>query len=336
MKKVILFMVYYGKLPNYFDIWLKAAEYNQTIDFCIITDCIYEGSKLPNNIKLLYLPYESFKKRVQEKFDFKVSIANYGRISQFRPAFAYIFPKEIVGYDYWGFIECDLIPGDIRAFITDEILENNDKIFKLGHFQIFKNNDKMNTLFMHSSKNALSYKFAFSQNVLFFEELLGMHNIANSAGCKTYEENIFADIRCYELMFNTSTYGYNDEKYSSKCLFEYNSGKIYKYTIRNKDILNRDEVLYVHLQKRSMEINTDNYEHYLIQPNVFTQYHEITKDYFYAVEERTMAKEDAYCAMMKKKLDDAGKKRNKELCWWKLRLIRFRIRKHGGVDLNGK
>ena len=183
MNQIILFMVYYGKLPNYFDLWVKAVEYNSTIDFCVITDCIDDNQIFPSNMKIIKLSFENFQKKVQSKFNFKVSIKNYGRISQFRPALAYIFPEYIKGYKYWGFIECDLIPGDIRKFITDDILEQYDKIFKLGHFQIFKNNDKMNMLFMKNTKGSFYYKFAFKKNILFFEEVLGMQNIANQTGC---------------------------------------------------------------------------------------------------------------------------------------------------------
>lgn len=336
MKKILLFMVYYGKLPNYFNIWLKAAEYNDTIDFCIITDCLDEYAKLPENVQLFYWPYEQFKNRIQDKFDFTVSIKNYGRISQFRPAFAYVFPEKVKGYDYWGFIECDLIPGNIRAFISDEILESHDKIFKLGHFQIFKNNKKMNTLFMQKAKSALDYKFAFGQNVLFFEELLGMHNLAEAKDCKTYSENIFADIKCYEYMFCRSPYGYSQGNVEKKCLCEFNNGKIYCFFLNDYGKLQKEEVLYVHLQKRDMEINTVDYEKYLIIPNQFARYQKITEELFNSVNEATIEKEEEYRLSMMGKLNKARKKRYKEFCWWRLKLIRRRIKKNGGVDLNGK
>lgn len=337
MKSIVLFMVYYGKLPNYFDLWLKAIEFNRSINVCIISDCINSSKSLPSNVRLRYMSFDTFKSQVQSKFDFKISLKNYGRISQFRPALAYIFPEEVEGYDYWGFIECDLIPGNIRKFITEEILAEYDKIFKLGHFQIFKNNAKMNTLFMQKTSNSLDYRFAFKENVLFFEELLGMHNIAEAIGCKTYENNIFADILCYEFMFNTSTYGYNDSKYAGKCIFEFDNGSLYKYYIQNENNqLGRQEILYVHLQKRAMNVSTTDYNNYIIIPNSFAIYSKINTEYFLKIENNAKNEEEEYCKEIKSKLHIVQNKRNRELCWWKLRAIRYRIRKHGGIDLDGQ
>jgi hypothetical protein len=335
MKSIILFMPYYGKLPNYFDIWLQSVKNNNTVDFCIISDLL-SNENLPSNVQLINISFDEFKQKVQEKFDFKISLENYGRISQFRPALAYIFPEKIKRYDYWGYIECDLIPGDIRAFITDDVLETNDKIFKLGHFQIFRNNQKMNQLFMFKTKSALDYKFAFGKDVLFFEELLGMHNIANAASCKTYEKNVFADIKCYELMFNRSNYGYNEYVKSENYLFSYENGKLFGYTPGEDGTLIKKEVLYVHLQKRGMEVKTNNYNEYLIIPNQFVEYHDLNQLYFEDILKHTVEREDEYRQMIRSKLAKASKDRNRKFEWWMLRLIRFRIRKYHGVDLDGK
>lgn len=38
MNKVALICCYYGKWPNYFNLWLKGAEYNSDYDFYFVTD----------------------------------------------------------------------------------------------------------------------------------------------------------------------------------------------------------------------------------------------------------------------------------------------------------
>lgn len=335
MKSIKLFLIYFGTFPNYFDIWLKAVDNNKTIDFCIITDCKPQGYDFPPNVRLLIINVDDFKKKIEEKIKIKISLKNYGRISQFRPALAYVFPEEVQGYDFWGYIECDLIPGNIRHFITDEILDRYEKIFKLGHFQIFKNNEKMNTLFMQCDKSALDYKFAYKNNVLFFEELIGMHNIANALNIKTYEENIFADTKCYEYMFTKSSYGYNDVSLEKQCLFEYKDRSLYEIQIENNNIVKK-EIIYVHLQKREMKIETSDNSEYIIVPNSFLPYKTFDSDFFQNILNQSQKKEQKYREMMDKKLSTMQKNRNKELCWWILRGKRFFIRRHGGVDLNGE
>ena len=328
-------MPYYGKLPNYFDLWLTAVQHNSTIDFCLITDLVKDKVSLPKNVKVIDITFDDFYERIQRKFDFNISITNYGRISQFRPAMAYIFPEVVEHYDYWGFIECDLIPGDIRNFITDEVLENNEKVFKLGHFQIFKNTEKMNTLFMYKTKKALSYKFAFQNNIYYFEELLGMHNIAVDSGVNTYTENVFADVVTNEFRFYKSKYGYRDLKDDEERIFEYDCGKLYDCTIGDSSISNKKEILYAHLQKRSMEVLTDNYEHYLIVPNKFVSYQPVDKDFLNIIREHEKQNEQSYKVEIQKRYKKDKSVRYHQLCWWKLLLIRKLIKFNGGVDLDG-
>lgn len=334
MKSVILFLIYFGKLPNYFHVWLNAVKHNSSIHFCIISDCVEQKADFPDNVEVIHLSFDAFTKIVQSKFDFKVSINNLGRISQFRPALAYIFPELVKGYEYWGYIECDLIPGDIRTFLTDELLEKYDKFFKLGHFQIFKNNEKNKNLFMHRTPKALNYRFAFQNNILYFEEILGMHNIAKAAGVKTFEDNIFADIKAYEYMFCRSTYGY-DDSVEQKCICSYEDGHIYCYSVKD-DAICKKEVLYVHLQKRNMGIETNDMNYYLMIPNNFSEFEDVSIELFNDVLAKSKDMEYAYRKEMTLKLDNARKSHYQELCWWKLKIIRIFIKLFGGQDLDGK
>ena len=38
MEKIAILTVYYGNFPPYFDLWLRSCEFNETIDFYIVTD----------------------------------------------------------------------------------------------------------------------------------------------------------------------------------------------------------------------------------------------------------------------------------------------------------
>lgn len=333
MKRILLIMAYYGTLPNFFPVWLESVKNNPTIDFCFFSDCI-DKNEVPDNVKVIDIPGEEFKQRIKAKFDFDVSINNYGRISQFRPAFAYIFPEVVDGYDFWGYVECDLILGDIRKFITDDLLDQYDKFFKLGHLQLFKNTPKMNRLFMQKTPTALDYKYAFSKDILFFEEILGMTNIANAKGIKTYTENVFSDLNMFELMFTRSTFTYEELKPQEQ-LFEYNHGKLYCYFIDEERIA-RKEILYVHFQKRAMEIETPDYNKYIIIPNKFTNWEKIDSIFFEKVKKRIADKANSYKNMMVQKLKNIKQQRLKTWEWRILYLIRLRVFLCGGIDFSGK
>ena len=326
-------MAYYGTLPNFFSVWLESVRNNPTVDFCFLSDNI-DKTGLPENVKVMDISWKDFKRRVKEKFHFEISIKNYERISQFRPAFAYIFPEIIEGYDFWGYVECDLILGDIRKFITDDLLNQYDKFFKFGHLQLFRNCSVMNTLFMQKTNAALNYKYAYSKDILFFEEIFGMTNIANAKGIKAYIENIFSDLNMFELMFTREPFTY-EELQPQEQLFEYDHGKLYSHFIDNGEI-KKKEILYVHFQKRAMEIDTEDFNKYIIVPNKFAIWRQIDKAVFNGVKRVIADKEENYRNLMVKKLKDIKRQRLKTREWRLLYLIRLRVFLFGGIDLSGK
>jgi len=89
---------------------------------------------------------------------------------------------------FWGHIDIDVIFGNIRDFITDDLLENYDLIsvrpdWIAGCFLLFKNILKMNTLFCHSK----DYKKAFTMaGYINFDETGYAHNAFKEG--KTYLE----------------------------------------------------------------------------------------------------------------------------------------------------
>lgn len=327
MKTIVLFMAYYGKLPSYFDVWLKTVENNKTIDFIIISDLL-DGKELPKNVAVKPYSFEEFKEVIQNKFDFQIKLDNYGRISQFRPAFGEIFSEDISGYDYWGYVECDLLLGDIRSFLTNDILEKYDKFFRTGHLQIFKNNQKMNSLYRAKSKSALNYRFAYSRNILFFEEGIGMHNLAVSQGCKSYTKQDFADVLWTEFPFYNTTANKN----VGPLIFRYDNGKIEGYSI-DGDGIEKKEYLYAHFQKRELIVYADSYDKFVIVPNKIINDTDINGELFEKMQQVINEDGQKYGDLKKKQFKKFNSNKYKHLDWWFLLPHRFRIRINGGVDL---
>ena len=70
MKSILLITCYFGKLPNFFNFYLKSVGYNSTVNFLLVTD---DKSKYdyPENVKVLYKSFEEFKKDVQNVLIFR-------------------------------------------------------------------------------------------------------------------------------------------------------------------------------------------------------------------------------------------------------------------------
>jgi hypothetical protein len=154
-KSLALLICYFGELPWYFGYFVHSCKYNPTVDFFIITDCTSFNIALPQNLKLIYKSLDDIKLLATEKLGFPVTIMHGYKLCDFKPAYGFIFSDIVKDYDWWGHSDLDIIFGDIRNFITTELLSTYDLIsvrpdWLPGCFLLFKNIYKINTLFTHS------------------------------------------------------------------------------------------------------------------------------------------------------------------------------------------
>jgi hypothetical protein len=149
--KIIILICYYGKFPWYFPFFLHSCKYNPTVDFIIITGNNYE-QEIPPNVQIMRLPFEELKEIISQKLSLSVQIKFPYKLCDFKPAYGLIFSESIKDYDFWGHGDIDVIFGNIRKFITDDLLSSHDLIcvrhdFLTGYFTLFRNSTKMNTLY---------------------------------------------------------------------------------------------------------------------------------------------------------------------------------------------
>ncbi len=220
MKSICLVIPYFGKFPSNFNLFLKSCSYNSTIDFLIITDD--KGNyDYPPNVKVIYKTFEELRKLIQRNYDFKINLNNPYKLCDYKPAYGEIFNFYLQNYDFWGYCDVDLMFGNIRSFITDDLLENYEKIFSRGHLTLFKNNIKMNTIYKNRINGKEKYKEVFSnaKNYAFDEwGKDGINHICNLAKIKFYDEILFSDIYIGKYAFYISQLMKRDKKYNSPCI----------------------------------------------------------------------------------------------------------------------
>lgn len=177
MNKIILLNCYLGKLPWYFDFFLKSCETNPSIDFIIFSDD-EEKRETPKNVKIVKFSLADFNSLASQKLNLDIQISSAYKICDFKPAFGVIFQDQISEYDFWGVCDIDLVFGRIREFMTEELLNNYDVIsvkdsFPSGYFLLFRNNSVVNYLFEKSK----DHKFIFTSNENYcFDECGGAYD----------------------------------------------------------------------------------------------------------------------------------------------------------------
>lgn len=267
MKSIAFVIPYFveknNKLPNYFKLWLKTCSYNSSIDFLFFTNdkSHYE---FPKNVKVTYCDFVDIVKLCQKQFDFKIELTKPYKLCDFRPAYGEIFHEYLTGYDFWGYCDIDLLWGDIRNFITDDILIKYDKIYTHGHCSLFRNTCEVNSWYRTLNNNGWqNWRDVFiSKDACCFDEWGGHHGggisyILKTNGISQYDNIDMADINVKHGRFDLIRIPGKDWS------FKYNLGNLEAFN--NKF---RCKLLYCHFQKRMIKFENDNVkdEFYLLSP----------------------------------------------------------------------
>ena len=188
--KIAIVICYYGKFPWYFDLFLHSASFNPSIDIFIITD-LDKPYYCPPNVFFVKMSIDDVRNLATHKLQFEVCIDNYYKFCDFKPAYGYIFSDIIQQYDFWGIGDIDVIYGNIRAFITEELLTTYDLIsvrpeYISGFFTLFRNCKKINELFMESR----DYQKVFSDSKHYcFDECSHLHFLLWDNKMSVYDIN---------------------------------------------------------------------------------------------------------------------------------------------------
>lgn len=273
-KSIVLLCPYFGCInKEQYKLWMKCCAKNDSIDFLFITDDegIFKYER-PGNVKLVKMSWEECKELVQSRFDFTVSMAYAYKLCDLKPAYGYIFSEYIGGYDFWGHIDfSDTVLGDLREFITENILTVYDKIHIYGHLTLYRNNAENNERFKIPAQCGITIEDLFSrEEVTCFDEMYNVPSInriykENNFPLLEEVENLVADILPYDWRFKLAQ---DKEKRISR-VFEWDDGKLYELTAYNGEVKKR-EIGYVHFQKRHASNKTsEDTNHYYFVPNEF-------------------------------------------------------------------
>ena len=267
MSKIVIIATYFGKLPNYINLWLKSCSYNKNIDFLLVTDDIIDKNiYIPKNVYIKNMNMSQLIQLIEKNTGIKPNIKKAYKLCDFRPAYGYIFKEYINEYDFWGHCDLDMIFGDIRKFITDDVLNKYNKILNRGHLTLYKNNEKVNKYYRLQSDNINYSEIFSSENNYIFDEWDGIHKLLNEHNISQYHDEFIADIDPRYKKFKCT--GIKNYKHQ---VFEWDEGKIYQ-TYKDGNKIKRNELAYIHFQKR--KFNETIYLHkdrFYITPDGFKE-----------------------------------------------------------------
>ena len=153
LNKVCLIIPYFGKWPDYFEIFLHSAQKQDLLDIILFSDIEYRN-KLPSNIKIIKFSLKDFNTLASSKLNLKIEINNPYKLCDFKPLYGHIFEDYLNNYDFWAFGDLDVIYGKLFKLLPQkwylyDILTFREEWIS-GSLTILKNNSYINKLYKKS------------------------------------------------------------------------------------------------------------------------------------------------------------------------------------------
>jgi len=140
-----------GPLPAWYRLFLRTCEWNPTIRWLVVTDCDVPY-KLTENIKIVSMTLNELTKRATTQTGYEFKAQSGYRVGDWRPAFGEIFEDLLHDADFWGHCDPDVFFGNMREFLTEDILQAYDIIsadtrMLCGAFTLYRNDHSINQIY---------------------------------------------------------------------------------------------------------------------------------------------------------------------------------------------
>ena len=148
--KVAIIIPYFGKWPEYFNLYLYSCSKNPQIDFLYFTDCDIPAQIYPNT-HFVRTTFTEYCNKVSEVLGIRFHPNHARKLCDVKPFYGIIHKEDIKDYDFWGFADIDLIYGDMSLYVNEQTLAKYDvitshSIHLSGHFTLIRKNSKYTTI----------------------------------------------------------------------------------------------------------------------------------------------------------------------------------------------
>ncbi len=214
--------------------------------FYLFTDGEIRGAA-PENVHIVPVTWEEMVRTIQAGFPFPVNISSPYKLTDFKPAYGYIFEELLRPYDYWGYCDVDLLFGRLMHFLREPMEAGREQIYRLGHLTLYRNTPRMRQMFMQKG-GKFSYRTVYSTPECYsFDEHCGQMLICKKQGVDTYAREDMADISCRIKRLTAS------RQPNAPCqVFYYENGAVLRAWLDAGQVRTQ-EYVYIHVQKRRFQ-----------------------------------------------------------------------------------
>ena len=283
-----------AKFPVYFDCFLRSCATNPDINWLIITNTPAPPNAPPNvrfhqttEAELVHrfttkmgpeLTAAGLNLDAQATLDLFTKVVAAYRSGQFldlKITLGLVFDDLLSEYDFWGHCDFDMVFGDLRKFLTEEILTVHDKVLCRGHLTLYRNTPKVNRAFMLTCPGVPQFKdVLLTARTALFEEWLGLYLIFRYHDFPQYQAEFIADILPPTNWKITRFEGAALHNYPEQVFYWYKGKVFHAHYNCDRGVVD-DEYAYIHFQKRRMPapaFNPFETNGFLVTPDGFVPY----------------------------------------------------------------
>jgi hypothetical protein len=146
---IAIVVAFFGQAPQWLPAFLLSCRENRDVQWFMYTDFEVTPAT-PANVTVKHMEIRDLNLRSSEVLGTKIEIQrSLAKVNDLKPAYGLIFADDLRPFDYWAYSDLDIIWGDIRHFVTDSLLNENDIVSSRadrlsGHFTLFRNTVQTN------------------------------------------------------------------------------------------------------------------------------------------------------------------------------------------------
>ena len=150
-QSVCLVICYFGQAPAWMPFFFKSCAHNPGINFLIFTDCI-RSEEAPANVEIIPCTLDDIRILASKTLGLEAALNRPYKLCDFKAAYGAMFSSYLSSFTFWGMTDLDIVFGNIRTFISEDILLSCDVInahsdYLVGHFSLYRNEAPYDRLF---------------------------------------------------------------------------------------------------------------------------------------------------------------------------------------------
>jgi len=150
MEKIAIIIPYFGKWPEWIDLYLYSCSKNAFIDFHFFTD-LPTPRKTYSNTIFHSVSFAEYCKQVSEKLNIHFAPQRPYKLCDLKAFYGQVHQDILTEYGWWGFGDIDMVLGDMSELINERTLSKYDVLTThvqriAGHFTIIRKDSPYSSL----------------------------------------------------------------------------------------------------------------------------------------------------------------------------------------------